>query len=45
MRMICKMYSQFTGLDEDLLREEIDRDNFLSPQKCVEMGIIDFVLD
>jgi len=45
MRLMCKMYSQFTGLDEDLLREEIDRDNFMSPAKCVEMGLIDFVLD
>jgi ATP-dependent protease ClpP protease subunit len=43
--MVCKLYSKYTGISEDLIREEIDRDNFMSPQQCVEMGLIDFVLD
>jgi len=45
LRVVCKLYSEFTGKDEDFIREEIDRDNFLSPAQAIEMGLIDQVLD
>lgn len=44
-QVVCKLYSEFTGKDEDFIREEIDRDNFLSPAQAIEMGLIDQVLD
>mmetsp|Transcript_13375 Transcript_13375/g.18278 ORF Transcript_13375/g.18278 Transcript_13375/m.18278 type:complete len:263 (-) Transcript_13375:158-946(-) len=45
MKMICKWYSIFSGKDEDVVREEIDRDNFMSPSEAVEWGILDSVLN
>jgi ATP-dependent Clp protease protease subunit len=44
MRVLCKMYAGFSGKTEDEIREEIDRDNFLSPEQAKGLGIIDEVL-
>mmetsp|Transcript_30173 Transcript_30173/g.65918 ORF Transcript_30173/g.65918 Transcript_30173/m.65918 type:complete len:251 (-) Transcript_30173:121-873(-) len=44
MRVVCKLYNEYTGQDEDFLREEIDRDNFMSPAQAVEFGLIDAVI-
>jgi len=45
MRVVCKLFNEFTGKEEDLIREEIDRDNFMSPAQAVEFGILDAVLE
>ena len=44
VQMTCKMYAEFSGKSEDEIREEIYRDNFLSPAQAKELGIIDSVL-
>jgi ATP-dependent Clp protease protease subunit len=36
--------SEFTGLPAEKVEEECDRENFLSPQQAVELGIIDGVV-
>ena len=39
-----QFFVQFTGLSMDTVQEETDRDNFLSPQRAIELGLIDAVL-
>jgi ATP-dependent Clp protease protease subunit len=39
------LFKEFTGKEEDVIREEIDRDNFMSPAQAVEFGILDAVLE
>ena len=44
MRMLYKFLSENTGMDVEQIEEECDRDNFLSAEKAVELGIIDGVI-
>lgn len=44
LRVITKLYAEFSGKSEDEMREEIDRDNFLSPETAKTLGLIDSVL-
>lgn len=44
MKVIHQFYMQFTGQTLDTIQEETDRDNFLSPQRAVELGVIDAII-
>ncbi|KAK3244107.1 ATP-dependent Clp protease proteolytic subunit 5 [Cymbomonas tetramitiformis] len=44
-KMVCTWYSDITGMSPDELMEELDRDNFMSPTKAVELGFIDGVIE
>lgn len=43
-QVVHLFYSQFTGLDVETVEMETDRDNFMSPEKAVELGLIDGVI-
>ncbi|KAK2198107.1 bifunctional ClpP-crotonase-like domain superfamily/EGF-like domain/Growth factor receptor cysteine-rich domain superfamily/Kringle-like fold/ATP-dependent Clp protease proteolytic subunit/Clp protease proteolytic subunit -Translocation-enhancing protein TepA/Tyrosine-protein kinase ephrin type A-B receptor-like [Babesia duncani] len=38
---IIKIYSEITGQSTDRIARDIDRDNFMSAQECLEYGLID----
>ena len=40
----CRFMSEFTGLPEERVEEESDRENFLSPEQAMALGIIDGVV-
>lgn len=44
LQVIHQFYMQFTGQTLDTIQEETDRDNFLSPQRAVELGVIDAII-
>jgi len=44
MKVIHQFYVEFTGQPLEKIQEETDRDNFLSPQQAVELGLIDAVI-
>eukprot|EP01026_Neomeris_dumetosa_P041454 TRINITY_DN34364_c0_g1_i6.p2 TRINITY_DN34364_c0_g1~~TRINITY_DN34364_c0_g1_i6.p2 ORF type:complete len:135 (-),score=13.15 TRINITY_DN34364_c0_g1_i6:107-511(-) len=44
MKVIHQFYSEFTGMSVEQIEKETDRDNFMSPEKAVEFGIIDGVI-
>ena len=44
MRMMYKFLSESTGLPQEKIEEECDRENFLSPKQAIELGIIDGVI-
>jgi ATP-dependent Clp protease protease subunit len=44
MRMMYRFLSENTGLDVERIEEECDRENFLSPEEAVELGIIDDII-
>ena len=44
LQVVHRFYEQFTGLPLERVEEETDRDNFMGPQKAVELGLIDSVL-
>lgn len=44
MRMMYRFLSESTGLSTDKIEEECDRENFLSPEQAIELGIIDGVI-
>lgn len=44
MRMMYKFLSESTGLSTDRIEEECDRENFLSPEQAIALGIIDAVI-
>ncbi|CAE8720863.1 unnamed protein product, partial [Polarella glacialis] len=41
---IVGMYSTMTGKDQDTIRKDLDRDNFMSAQQAKEYGIVDQVI-
>ena len=43
-QVVHQFFMQFTGLSLETVQEETDRDNFLSPQRAIELGLIDAVL-
>lgn len=44
MKVMYRFLSEFTGLPEEQVEMECDRDNFLSPKQAMELGIIDGVI-
>jgi hypothetical protein len=44
LQVVHQFFVQFTGLSLETVQEETDRDNFLSPQQAMELGLIDAVL-
>jgi ATP-dependent Clp protease protease subunit len=44
MRVMYRFLSEATGLPEERVEEECDRDNFLSPKQAIELGLIDGVI-
>ena len=44
LQVIHQFYMQFTGQSLDTIQEETDRDNFLSPERAMELGVIDAVI-
>jgi len=44
MKVIHQFYMQFTGQSLDTIQEETDRDNFLSPERAIELGLVDAVI-
>lgn len=45
MKVMYRFLSEFTGLPEEQVEMECDRDNFLSPQQAVQLGLIDDVIE
>lgn len=45
LKVVHAFYQEFTGLPLETIQEETDRDNFMSPAKAKEMGLIDDVID
>jgi ATP-dependent Clp protease protease subunit len=44
MRMMTRFLSNYTGLSEERVEEESDRENFLAPAQALALGIIDGVV-
>lgn len=44
LQVIHQFYVKFTGQSLDTIQEETDRDNFLSPVRAVELGVIDSII-
>ena len=42
--MMYRFLSESTGLPVDTVEEECDRENFLSAERAMELGIIDGVI-
>jgi ATP-dependent Clp protease protease subunit len=45
LKVVHQFYQQFTGLPLETIQEETDRDNFMSPARAKELGIIDDVIE
>jgi len=45
MQVAWKIMTKCTGLDLEAVQEEMDRDNFLSPEEAVKMGVVDAVIE
>merc|ERR1712187_492937 len=43
-RLVIAFYSKFTGNTSDTIEKEIDRENFLTPEKSKDFGIIDEII-
>ncbi len=43
-QVIHQFYQDFTGQPLEKIQEETDRDNFLSPQQAMELGLIDGII-
>ena len=43
-QVIHQFYVDFTGQSLEKVQEETDRDNFMSPQQAVDLGLIDGVI-
>ncbi len=43
-QVIHQFYVDFTGQSLEKIQEETDRDNFMSPQQAMDMGLIDGVI-
>jgi ATP-dependent Clp protease protease subunit len=44
MKVIHQFYVEFTGQSLEKVQEETDRDNFMSPQQAMDLGLIDGVI-
>lgn len=44
VQVVHSFYSKFTGLPIETVQEETDRDNFMSPNRAKEMGLIDGIV-
>ena len=44
MQVVHQFYRRFTGLELERIEEECDRDNFMSPTRAIELGLIDAVI-
>mmetsp|Transcript_21267 Transcript_21267/g.59128 ORF Transcript_21267/g.59128 Transcript_21267/m.59128 type:complete len:249 (+) Transcript_21267:71-817(+) len=44
MKVTVRFLQEATGLDEDTIEQEIDRENFLSAEESIKMGLIDAIL-
>lgn len=44
MQMMNMFLSESTGLSVEVIEEECDRENFLSPEQAMELGIIDGII-
>jgi len=44
-RMLNEIYVKHTGNDYDTIETALDRDNFMSPEKAKDFGLIDKVID
>jgi len=44
MKVVVKFLQEYTGMDSDEIEQEIDRENFLGPERAIEMGLIDAVI-
>ncbi|KAK9862625.1 hypothetical protein WJX84_002874 [Apatococcus fuscideae] len=44
MKVVHSFYNRFTGLPIETIQEETDRDNFMSPVRAKELGIIDGII-
>jgi hypothetical protein len=40
-QVMHQFYMRYTGLERERVEEECDRDNFMSPQRAAELGVID----
>ena len=43
-QVIHQFYVEFTGQSLEKVQEETDRDNFMSPQQAMDLGLIDGVI-
>lgn len=43
-QVVHQFYRRFTGLELERIEEECDRDNFMSPTRAIELGLIDAVI-
>ncbi|KAL4860216.1 ATP-dependent Clp protease proteolytic subunit [Chlorella vulgaris] len=44
MKIMYRFLSEFTGLPEETVEMECDRDNFLGPEQAIALGLIDGVI-
>ena len=44
-RRLNEIYAKHTGQKISIIEKSMERDNFMSPQKAVEFGIVDKVID
>jgi len=42
---LVKQYSRMTGQTEEVITENLDRDNFMSAEEAKEFGLIDQVIE
>jgi len=45
LKVTWHLYQKYTGLDMDTVQEEINRDNFISPKRALELNIIDGIIE
>lgn len=45
MDRLVKLYASATGKDEDTLRADMDRDNWMTAEKSLEYGLIDEIVE
>ncbi len=43
-RRVEEIYAEHTGVDQEQIREDMERDRFFTPEQAVEYGLIDAVL-
>lgn len=41
----CRFLSEATGLTQEQVEQECDREQFCSPQRAVELGLIDGIVE
>ena len=45
MKVMYRFLSEFSGMPQEKVEEECDRENFLSPKQAIELGIIDGIIE